>query len=62
MTACKLTSQYGKFILGSNAYSMFSLRLNSKTNYKNNGNDNNMSILLNSGMGTENVKNLKFKS
>lgn len=62
MTTCQLTSEYGKYISGSNADNMFSLRLNNKNNYSKYGNDNNMSIQLNSGVGTETVKTIKFQS
>lgn len=52
-------SEHGKYILGSHAHSLVSLRLNKEDIYNNNGTDNNMSIPLNSGVGTENVKKIK---
>lgn len=59
MTTFQLTSEYGEYILGSNANNMFSLRLNNKSNYNNKGNDNNMSIQSNSGVGKENINKIK---
>lgn len=59
MKTCQLTTEYGKYQLGSYAHSMFSLRLKNKNNYNIYGKDVNMSIQLNSEVGTENVKKIK---